>query len=114
MKILFGIVLIALVALCQAFLLDKSECTSNSDCQASQCCVSDFHGHYCAYYQNSTDPCHRPGHHAYVYKCGCAPGLMCEHIHLDHGTASPSSDPITSIEGAIENAGLGFCSSSSP
>ncbi|XP_033749394.1 uncharacterized protein LOC117334065 [Pecten maximus] len=113
MNILFGVSLIALAAICQAFLVDKNECSSNSDCQPSQCCVSDYHGHYCAYYQNNTDPCHRPGHSALVYKCGCKPGLMCEHIHLHPGTVPPSDDPISSIEGAIENAGLGFCSPTS-
>ncbi|XP_060071165.1 U3-aranetoxin-Ce1a-like [Ylistrum balloti] len=100
---------IVLAAICQGLLFEKNECTDNSDCLASQCCVNDFRGHYCAYYQNDTDPCHRPGHHAYVYKCGCAQGLVCEHFHLHPGTVPPSDDPLSSIEGAVESAGLGFC-----
>ncbi|XP_069137607.1 neurogenic locus notch homolog protein 1-like [Argopecten irradians] len=114
MNALFGITLIGLAAICQAFLVaDRNECTTNSDCQANvECCVSDYHGHYCAPYQNETDPCHRPGHTAYVYKCGCRPGLTCEHVNLHTGTVTPSNDPLTGVEGAIENAGLGFCSGS--
>lgn len=69
-----------LILIWQAFLLDrKHECTTNADCPATHCCVSDSSkGEYCFEYQNETQPCHLTGHTMHLYKCGCSSGKSCD------------------------------------
>ncbi|XP_048732736.2 U9-ctenitoxin-Pr1a-like [Ostrea edulis] len=105
MYILTGLTLCTVSLMVMGALRD--DCASNSDCPATHCCVTDYHGKYCSAYQNATQPCHLPGHTLHLYHCNCAPGYNCQPLHIS--AEGSLAGALHQVETILSHTGYGTC-----